>query len=102
MKNKTVEEQAKEFRKTTANQMYGDELGFLAGFRAKQKDTDKIILDSLNKLRSNLADEEKVKLTKVISQDKIELLKAQINVLLEIQNKIGGRHTSQNKKNKLK
>jgi len=32
--------------------------------------------------------EEKVKLTKVVSKEKIDLLKAQINILLEIQNKL--------------
>lgn len=42
----------------------------------------------LNNLRSALFNEEKVKLTKVISQEKIEVLKTQINVLLEIQNKL--------------
>jgi hypothetical protein len=31
---KTKEQLAKEYRKTTPNQMYGDELGFLAGFTA--------------------------------------------------------------------
>jgi hypothetical protein len=48
-----------------------------------KNETDKIILDMLNKLRSNLA--EKVKLTKV------ELLKSQINVLLELKNKFANR-----------
>lgn len=37
MKIKTVEQLAKEYRKTTPNQMYGDELGFIAGFSAKEK-----------------------------------------------------------------
>jgi hypothetical protein len=50
-----------------------------------KNETDKIILDMLNKLRSNLADKEKVKLTKV------ELLKSQINVLLELKNKFANR-----------
>ena len=29
---KTKEQLAKEYRKTTSNQMYGDELGFIAGY----------------------------------------------------------------------
>lgn len=33
MKIKTVEQLAKEYRKTTPNQMYGDELGFIAGYK---------------------------------------------------------------------
>lgn len=34
MKIKTVEQLAKEYRKTTPNKMYGDELGFIAGYNA--------------------------------------------------------------------
>ena len=35
MKNKeTLEEAAKSYRKTTPNQMYGDELGFIAGAKS--------------------------------------------------------------------
>ena len=37
MKSKTVGELAKDYRKTTANQMYGDELGFIEGFSAKER-----------------------------------------------------------------
>lgn len=62
--------------------------GFIHGFSARQKQTDKIILDALNKLRSELSNVERVKLTKVINKEKIELLKAQIDTLLKLQNKL--------------
>lgn len=88
MKNSIVEELAKEYRKTTPNQMYGDELGFIAGFLCREKEVNKIILDKLNKLRSDLSAEQKVKLTKIISKDKIEALKLQIEILIEIQNRL--------------
>ena len=61
---------------------------FCSGFLCREKEVKKIILDKLNKLRSDLSTEQKVKLTKVISKEKIEALKLQIKVLIEIQNKL--------------
>lgn len=61
---------------------------YQAGMRQKKKQTDKIILDLLNKIRSNLADVQRVKLTKIIDEDKIKLLEGQILVLIELQNKL--------------
>lgn len=43
---KTKEQLAKIYRKTTPNQMHGDELGFIAGFSAKEE----IIKESLKTL----------------------------------------------------
>lgn len=51
MKNK--EQLAKAYRKTTPNQMYGDELGFIAGFSAKEK-IIKESLKTLENLRDNI------------------------------------------------
>lgn len=64
------------------------EEAFTTGFSASKRITDKIILDILNKLRSELSNAERVKLTKVINKEKIELLKAQIDPLLKLQNKL--------------
>lgn len=61
---------------------------FVEGFLCREKEVNKIILDKLNLLRSRLADEQRQKLGKVIGKDKIEALKLQINVLIEIQNKL--------------
>lgn len=61
---------------------------FCSGFSRREKEVKKIILDKLNKLRSDLSNEQKVKLTKVISKDKIEALKLQIELLIEIQNRL--------------
>ena len=65
-----------------------DYYGFIEGFRANKKLTDKIILDSLNKYKSSLANEQRVKLTKIVNYEKVKLLESQIEVLLEIQNKL--------------
>ena len=61
---------------------------FIRGFSANKKLTDKIITDTLNKLRSDLANEQRVKLTKIVNYEKVKLLESQIEVLLEIQNKL--------------
>ena len=65
-----------------------DKQSFIEGFSANKKLTDKIILDSLNKYKSSLANEQRVKLTKIVNYEKVKLLESQIEVLLEIQNKL--------------
>ena len=65
-----------------------DKQSFIEGFSAKTKLTDKIILDTLNKYRSNLSNAQRVKLTKIVNEEKVKLLKSQIELLLEIQNKL--------------
>ena len=61
---------------------------FVEGFLCREKEVKKIILDKLNKYRSWLSTEQRQKLGKVIDKDKIESLKLQIGVLIEIQNKL--------------
>lgn len=61
---------------------------FVEGFLCREKEVNKIVLDKLNKLRSDLSTEQRQKLGKVIDKDKIESLKLQIGVLIEIQNKL--------------
>ena len=61
---------------------------FILGFCANKKITDKIILNTLNKLRSELSTVQRVKLTKIVNYEKVKLLESQIEVLLEIQNKL--------------
>ena len=47
----TLEEVAKKYRKTTPNQMFGDELGFIAGAKWQQERSysDEEVLDILQK-----------------------------------------------------
>ena len=52
MKNK--EQLAKAYRKTTPNQMHGDELGFIAGFSAKEN-IIKETLETLEQLRDKIS-----------------------------------------------
>ena len=61
---------------------------FIEGFSAKTKLTDKIILNTLNKLSSELSTVQRVNLTKIVNEEKVKLLKSQIELLLEIQNKL--------------
>ena len=61
---------------------------FILGFRANKKLTDKIILDSLNKYKSSLANEQIPKLGRTANFEKEVHYKACIEVLLEIQNKL--------------
>ena len=65
-----------------------DKQSFIEGFSAKTKLTDKIILDTLNKYRSNLSNAQRVKLTKIVNEEKVKLLESLVAVLLEIQNKL--------------
>lgn len=64
------------------------EEAFILGFSANKKLTDKIILNTLNKLRSELSTVQRVNLTKIVNEEKVKLLKSQIELLLEIQNKL--------------
>lgn len=60
---------------------------FIEGFRASKKSTDKIILDTLNKLRSELSNEQTPKLGRTANFEKQVYYKACIEVLLKLQNK---------------
>ena len=52
------------------------EEAFIEGFSAKTKLTDKIILNTLNKLRSELSTVQRVNLTKIVNEEKVKLLKS--------------------------
>lgn len=58
--------------------------GFKAGFAA----SNKIVLDTLNKHRSDLSQLRKVKLDKTLNLEKIELQKARVEVLENLYNKL--------------
>jgi len=58
------------------------------GFSAKQKETDKILTDTLNKYRSKLVEEQTPKLDKTLNKDKIKALEAKIWCIKEIQSKL--------------
>jgi len=61
---------------------------FLEGFSVHKKLIDKILLDILNKYRSDLSNEQRIKLDKTLNEDKIATLEAKIEALLELQNKL--------------
>lgn len=65
-----------------------DKQSFIEGFCANKKLTDKIILNSLNKYKSSLANEQITKLGRTANFEKQVHYKACIEVLLEIQNKL--------------
>lgn len=64
------------------------EQAFMDGFSAKQKQTDKILLDTLNKYRSYLSNEETPKLAKTANFERITSYKAYIEVIQEIMKKL--------------
>ena len=84
----TKEQLAEKYAEEQNSAYTNDYYGFIEGFRANKKITDKIILDTLNKLRSELSTVQRVKLTKIINEEKVKLLESQIEVLLEIQNRL--------------
>ena len=65
-----------------------DKQSFIEGFRASKKLTDKIVLDSLNKYKSNLSNEQTPKLGRTANFEREVHYRACIEVLLEIQNKL--------------
>ena len=65
-----------------------DKQSFIEGFRASKKLTDKIVLDSLNKYKSSLANEQIPKLGRTANFEKQVHYRACIEVLLELQNKL--------------
>lgn len=93
---KTKEQLAKELQSyqnmvveahlTTGIEQYN--IGSFEGYKKHKKETNKILLDTLNLYRSRLSNEQRVKLTKIVSEEKIMLLKSQIEVIIEIQNKL--------------
>ena len=88
MKIKTVEQLAKEYRKTTPNQMYGDEIGFIAGYDSAQKQIKKKLLDKLNHLRSDYQQQTQSKLDKSPNYKRETELQAQITLLKDLINQI--------------
>lgn len=60
----------------------------VGGAEIAQKHFKKIVLDMLNKHRSNLSELTKVKLGKTLNLEKIELQKARVEVLIELYNKL--------------
>jgi hypothetical protein len=81
------------YKESKDDEMYSPEvtqskLDFIQGFLAKQNQTDKIILDLLNKHRSNLATEETPKLGRTANYEKTTSYKAYIEILTELRNKL--------------
>ena len=64
------------------------EEAFILGFSANKKLTDKIVLDSLNKYKSNLSNEQTPKLGRTANFEREVHYRACIELLLEIQNKL--------------
>ena len=58
------------------------------GYFAHKEETAKILLDKLNHLKSDLSNYTHSKLTKTISEDKVDILTAQIELIQWLQKKI--------------
>jgi hypothetical protein len=62
---------------------------FLAGFNSAEKEIAKIIKDLKNKYGSWLVEAQTRKLSKIVDQDEVLKLKAKLEVLQELENKLG-------------
>lgn len=83
----TKEQLAEKYAEEQNSAYTNDYYGFIEGFRANKKLTDKIVLDSLNKYKSNLSNEQIPKLGRTANFEREVHYRACIEVLLEIQNK---------------
>ena len=63
--------------------------GFLAGFNSAEKETVKIIKDLKNKFSSHLVEHQLPKLGKTINQEEVLKLKSKLELLTEIEKKLG-------------
>lgn len=90
MKNKTIKQLGEDYAKSMGSHSNPNitAFDFIQGFRANKKLTEKTIRDTLNKYRSWLSNEQIPKLGKVLDKDRIEALKLQLAVLIELQNKL--------------
>jgi hypothetical protein len=62
---------------------------FLAGFNSAEKETAKTIKDLKNKYSSHLVEHQLPKLGKIINQEEVLKLKAKLEVLQELEKKLG-------------
>ena len=63
--------------------------GFLAGFNSAEKQTAKIIKDLRNKYSSHLVEHQLPKLGKTINQEEVLKLKSKLELLTELEKKLG-------------
>jgi hypothetical protein len=88
-KEQLAEKYAEEQNSAYTNDYYG----FLAGFNSAEKENEvnlkKQIKDLKNKYSSHLVDEQRVKLTKTINQEEVLKLKSKLEVLTELEKKLG-------------
>lgn len=90
MRKQAVEELAKEYRKTTPNQMHGDELGFISGFSRRKEIEQKILRDQYNHYNSKLKELTKPKLDRRDRTETVIKLEAKVELLKELKNKLCG------------
>ena len=84
-KEQLVDKYAEEQDSTYVNNYYG----FLAGFSAHEKETGKIIKDLRNKYSSHLVEHQLPKLGKTINQEEVLKLKSKLELLTELEKKLG-------------
>ena len=62
---------------------------FLEGFNSAEKEIKKQLKDLKNKYSSHLVDEQRIKLTKTINQEEVLKLKSKLELITEIEKKLG-------------
>lgn len=80
---------AEEYRVLMGQYDYEAYYGFLEGFNSAEKQTVKIIKDLKNKYGSWLSTEQGNKLGKTINQEEVLKLKSKLELLKEIEKKLG-------------
>lgn len=85
IKEQLAEKYAEENNSAYAN----DYCGFLEGFNSAEKQTAKIIKDLKNKYSSHLVEHQLPKLDKIINQEEVLKLKSKLELLTEIERKLG-------------
>ena len=85
-KGQLAEKYASQFNWAEDSDSYTD---FLEGFNSAEKEIKKQLKDLKNKYASHLVDEQRVKLTKTINQEEVLKLKAKLELITEIEKKLG-------------
>ena len=85
----TKEQLAEKYAEENNSAYTNDYYGFIEGFNSAEKQTAKIIKDLRNKYSSHLVEHQLPKLGKTINQEEVLNLKSKLELLTELEKKLG-------------
>lgn len=85
----TKEQLAEKYAEENNSAYTNDYYGFIEGFNSAEKQTAKIIKDLRNKYSSHLVEHQLPKLGKTINQEEVLKLKSKLELLTELEKKLG-------------